>query len=159
MKDGALSDSSSGRSPRALIWYGIVDVGDRGGESISEFGMQLLRSAVERSPEISQLVWLLTEVEHHGFKFSAERGAPPSKDDLLSSFLTDGEKTTLRKAFRLHQAGEALDALRMLFPLIEAALNAALHSLSVPGYGQLGMRAKIDQPTRRRAALSFVSTK
>ena len=131
--------------PKALSWYGIVE-GDHGHNfHLSEFGHQLLGAALRRSDEMRDLVLLLTEVEHYGVKLSSEDGAAIFEEELSSSLLSESEKTSLSTVLLLRRSGNTLDALRLIFPLIEATLNSALTSLSLSGAGQTGMRAKIDQ--------------
>lgn len=131
--------------PKALSWYGIVEGDHRNRFYLSEFGRQLLGAALRRSDEMRDLILLLTEVEHYGIKLSSEDGTTFFEEELSSSLLSESEKTSLDTVVLLRRSGNTLDALRLIFPLIEAILNSALAGLSISGAGQTGMRAKIDQ--------------
>jgi hypothetical protein len=87
----------------------------------------------------------LTEVEHYGFRLPNDVNFHLFEEELSANLLSDEEKVSLGTVARLHQAGNTLDALRLIFPLIEVTLNSALNKLSLPGSPQLSMRTKIDQ--------------
>lgn len=137
--------------PIALHWYGIMDDSFGPRQSVlTEFGRQLLAISVSRYSELKDLMLLLTESEHYGISM-AEHGSRESSPESLGSdsielegFLKDDHLATFKEIGRLRAADNHLDGLRLLYPLIEATLNAAVAEAGLSLVSGSGLRSKIE---------------
>lgn len=151
---GAETENRSGRRnnwPRALRWYGIIDDSfDRRYAALTEFGRQLLVAAVSRYSELRDLILLLTESEHYCISITSQSGKEGGGESVrldtlgIERFLTKDQASTFKEVMRLNEAGNHLDALRLVYPLIEATLNAAVSEAGLSLASGSGLRSKID---------------
>ena len=130
--------------PYSLVLFGVVEMDEDHERSVTDFGFQLLTAVQEKETELRDLVLLLLELEAHGFKVpeaQLELG-----DDVLAAL--GPHRPSLAEVERLANLGRFLQALKLLFPTIEAFLNSLLEEEGRSPSDFRGMRQKYEELTR-----------
>lgn len=132
--------------PYSLRMFGILKGYFEGPREVSDFGYQVLSHIDANFGELRDVILILLESEATGFSYE------PSTDfvELMraaeeSAILMDDQKSSIKKAIASYRAGSGLDGLRIMYPLIEGTLDAALRHLGIPLTGLNGIRLKVDK--------------
>jgi len=130
--------------PRHLTLFGIVDRSDDGEYFVSQFGYQLLTAAHEREAQIRDLIQLLLESEIHGF--TLREPAFGAGEAAVAANATNNQ--SLAEAAKLAKAGKHLEALRLLYPSIEALLNSLIEEEGLSIKQLPGLHKKFEELIR-----------
>jgi hypothetical protein len=130
--------------PRTLLGFGVVDFGEGRDCHLSRFGFQLLSTARARQEQLRDLVLLLLETDAHGFGSTGlEQKTTIQAQDLLADRIPSFQQVKI-----LAEGGRYLDALKLLYPEIEAFLNNLLAENGVSAARMGGMHKKFEELRR-----------
>jgi hypothetical protein len=154
---GDLLEGNSIRSrPYSLSLFGIVSEGFHDEPEVTDFGRRILLYVKDNLEVFRDVALFLLESEATGLKYPSEI----DWDSILKVFagskvLVEAQKDSIETAVKLFRGGNYIDSLRIIYPVLEGALDSALATIGLEPSKFSGMRSK----TEKLAKASLISTK
>lgn len=159
-EDGASPDKKMLRS-YSLRMFGLIEGFYSSSEDIAvtDFGYQVLSHVKEDLAELRDVILLMLETESKGFSYALDTdfGSLISAVEK-STIIIEDQKRSIRKAVDLYRSGSELDALRIIYPLLEGTLDSAIRMRNLSDSGLRGMRSKAERLVKEGMISPLLST-
>jgi hypothetical protein len=146
--------------PYSLFLLGIVSNREYGSkQEVTDFGRRVLLYVNTNLERFRDVILFLLESEASGFRYPDEVDLNEiSKVIDSSSVLVGDQKKSIKQSLSLYRAGDFLDSIRILYPVLEGTLDIGLKYLHLKPSEFLGMRAKVEKLEKEGLISSKMST-
>jgi len=152
-------DKRSNVSSYTLRALGIIENSYPNNGVVTNFGKKVLIKVKKELEEYNALILFLLESEASGINFSGLETEPELDKWHHSSYvLNNDQKKSIDNALLMYKQSNHLDSLRIIYPLLEGALDSALHEIKIEPSSLKGMQNKVEKLKKEKVISSKTST-
>ena len=134
-----------GALPYSLRMFDLVREPEPSSRTVSfiPFGERVIDTVLQSDERLQELILVMLESEVEGLHMFSQRPDESIKAALeATSLLASDDRDSVKRAATLAQTGAYVDALRLLFPLVERVVDTLIIQVGLPNSGN-GMAKKV----------------
>jgi hypothetical protein len=111
--------------------------------SLTPFGERVIDTVLQSDDRLQELIFVMLESEVEGLRMFSQHSDEQIQASLeVTSLLAFDDKESVKRAVTLARTGAYVDALRLLFPLVERVVDTTIIQVGLPNSGS-GMAKKV----------------